>query len=43
MACEALIHAIQGFNGIRTVVLRYANVVGSRLRHGVIYDLLMKR
>jgi len=23
-------------------MLRYANVVGSRLRHGVIYDLLMK-
>ncbi|PUA31615.1 MAG: hypothetical protein B7O98_08945 [Zestosphaera tikiterensis] len=28
--------------GIRAVVLRYANVVGPRLRHGVIYDLLMK-
>ncbi|MEM3680037.1 MAG: SDR family NAD(P)-dependent oxidoreductase [Metallosphaera sp.] len=42
VACEALIHAYSRLYGIRAVVLRYANVVGSRLRHGVIYDLLMK-
>jgi len=41
-ACENLIHAYSKLYGIRTVVLRYANVVGPRLRHGVIYDLLMK-
>ncbi|WP_446752435.1 NAD-dependent epimerase/dehydratase family protein [Vulcanisaeta sp. JCM 16161] len=28
--------------GINCVILRYANIVGPRLRHGVIYDLLMK-
>jgi len=41
-ACESLIHAYSKLYGIRAVVLRYANVVGPRLRHGVIYDLLMK-
>ena len=28
--------------GINCVALRYANIVGPRLRHGVIHDLLMK-
>ncbi len=28
--------------GINCVALRYANIVGPRLRHGIIYDLLMK-
>ncbi|WP_054842201.1 GDP-mannose 4,6-dehydratase [Vulcanisaeta distributa] len=28
--------------GINCVILRYANIVGPRLRHGVVYDLLMK-
>jgi len=41
-AGESLIHAYSKLYGIRAVVLRYANVVGPRLRHGVIYDLLMK-
>jgi len=41
-ACESLIHAYSRLYGIRAVVLRYANVVGPRLRHGVIYDLLAK-
>lgn len=41
-ACESLIHAYTRLYGLRAVVLRYANVVGPRLRHGVIYDLLMK-
>jgi len=42
VACESLIHAYSRLYGIRAVVLRYANVVGPRLRHGVVYDLLMK-
>jgi len=42
LACESLIHAYSRLYGIRAIILRYANVVGSRLRHGVIYDLLMK-
>ncbi|MEM3326566.1 MAG: NAD-dependent epimerase/dehydratase family protein, partial [Thermoproteus sp.] len=41
-ACENLIHAYTKLYGIRAGVLRYANVGGPRLRHGVIYDLLMK-
>ncbi|MCC6010741.1 MAG: NAD-dependent epimerase/dehydratase family protein [Fervidicoccaceae archaeon] len=41
-ACEALIHAYSKLYGIRSVVLRYANVVGPRLRHGVIYDFINK-
>jgi UDP-glucose 4-epimerase len=41
-ACENLIHAYSRLYGIRAVVLRYANVVGPRLRHGVIWDLINK-
>ena len=41
-ACENLIHAYTTLYGIKAVILRYANVIGPRLRHGVIYDLLMK-
>ncbi|MEM4724035.1 MAG: NAD-dependent epimerase/dehydratase family protein [Candidatus Hadarchaeum sp.] len=41
-ACENLIHAYTRLYGIGAVALRYANVVGSRLRHGVIYDFILK-
>ncbi|MEL9909410.1 MAG: NAD-dependent epimerase/dehydratase family protein [Sulfolobales archaeon] len=41
-ACENLIHSYSKLYGIKAVILRYANVIGPRLRHGVIYDLLMK-
>ncbi|MEM3836081.1 SDR family NAD(P)-dependent oxidoreductase [Pyrobaculum sp.] len=41
-ACENMIHAYSKLYGIKAVILRYANVVGPRLRHGVIYDLMMK-
>lgn len=41
-ACENLIHAYSTLYGIRSVALRYANVVGPRLRHGVLFDLIMK-
>ncbi|MEM1507297.1 MAG: SDR family NAD(P)-dependent oxidoreductase [Candidatus Bathyarchaeia archaeon] len=41
-ACESLIHAYSRLYGIRAVVLRYANVVGPRLRHGVVYDFIVK-
>ena len=41
-ACENLIHAYSRLYGIKAVVLRYANVVGPRLRHGVIHDLMVK-
>lgn len=41
-ACENLIHAYSKLYGIRAVALRYANVVGPRLRHGVTWDFLNK-
>jgi UDP-glucose 4-epimerase len=41
-ACENLIHAYTKLYGIKAVILRYANVVGPRLRHGVVWDLINK-
>ncbi|MEM2025190.1 MAG: SDR family NAD(P)-dependent oxidoreductase [Desulfurococcaceae archaeon] len=41
-ACENLIHAYSKLYGFNALLLRYANIVGPRLRHGVIYDLLVK-
>ena len=41
-ACENLIHAYTKLYGIRAVVLRYANVVGPRLRHGVTWGFINK-
>ena len=42
VACESLIHAYCELYGIRTVILRYANVIGPRLRHGVVFDFVCK-
>jgi UDP-glucose 4-epimerase len=41
-ACENLIHAYSKLYGIKAIVLRYANVVGPRLRHGVVWDFVVK-
>jgi UDP-glucose 4-epimerase len=41
-SCENLLHAYSALYGLKTLVLRYANIVGPRLRHGIIYDLLIK-
>lgn len=41
-ACESLIHAYSRLYGMGAVALRYANVVGPRLRHGVVYDFIIK-
>lgn len=41
-ACENLIHAYTNLYGLRAIILRYANVIGPRLRHGVIYDFIAK-
>ncbi|MDI9619967.1 MAG: SDR family NAD(P)-dependent oxidoreductase [Candidatus Nezhaarchaeota archaeon] len=41
-ACEGLMHAYSRLYGVRALVLRYANVVGPRLRHGVVYDFVVK-
>ena len=42
LACEAIISGYAHTFKIRSLVLRYANIIGSRLRHGVIYDFIMK-
>jgi UDP-glucose 4-epimerase len=41
-SCESLIHAYTRLYGFKAVVLRYANIVGPRLRHGVVWDLINK-
>jgi UDP-glucose 4-epimerase len=41
-AGEVMCGAYARLYGLRCLVLRYANVVGPRLRHGVIYDFIMK-
>jgi len=41
-ACESLIHAYSKLYSIKAVIIRYANVVGPRLRHGVIWDFIKK-
>jgi len=40
--CEALICSYAHLYGFKAVSLRYANIVGPRLRHGVIYDFIVK-
>ncbi len=41
-ACESLICSYAYLYGFKAASLRYANIVGPRLRHGVVYDFLMK-
>jgi UDP-glucose 4-epimerase len=41
-ACENLMHAYSKLYRIKAIVLRYANVVGPRLRHGVVWDFFVK-
>ncbi|WP_440059964.1 SDR family NAD(P)-dependent oxidoreductase [Thermogladius sp. 4427co] len=41
-SCEALLHAYTVLYGFRSIIIRYANIVGPRLRHGVIWDFLVK-
>jgi UDP-glucose 4-epimerase len=41
-ACESIIHAYAMLYNIRAVILRYANIVGPRLRHGVVWDFINK-
>ncbi|MEM2341634.1 MAG: NAD-dependent epimerase/dehydratase family protein [Candidatus Bathyarchaeia archaeon] len=42
LACEALISGYSNLFGFRSVICRLANVIGSRSRHGVIYDFIEK-
>lgn len=42
LSSEALIHAYSYMNGISSLVLRFPNVIGPRLTHGVIFDFINK-
>ena len=42
LACENLILAYSKLYGIRTLILRYANIIGPRSGHGVIIDFINK-
>ena len=41
-ACEILCKTYAKLYNIHCLILRYANIVGPRLRHGVIYDFIIK-
>ncbi len=41
-AAEIMCQTYARLYGVKCLVLRYANIVGPRLRHGVIYDFIMK-
>jgi UDP-glucose 4-epimerase len=42
LACEGLISAYSHLFGIKAWIFRFANVVGARMGHGVIYDFIQK-
>lgn len=42
LAGEALVTSYSNLYGFKAALLRYANIIGPRLRHGVIYDFLKK-
>ncbi len=42
LACEAYLTSYANSYGIKTTVLRYANIFGERSNHGVMYDFFQK-
>ena len=42
LACETLIGTYARLYGLKALILRYANVIGSRMTHGVIVDFIRK-
>ena len=42
LACETLIKTYTRLYGLRALILRYANIIGSRSTHGVIIDFIRK-
>jgi len=42
LACEVLLETYHRLYGLRTLSLRYANIIGPRLTHGVIVDFIRK-
>lgn len=42
LACEAMVSAYAELYGIRGYIFRFANVIGRRSTHGILYDLVHK-
>jgi UDP-glucose 4-epimerase len=42
IVCEHVVHAYAKFYSFKAVAMRYASVVGPRLRHGVVWDFTNK-
>jgi len=42
LACEGLISSYCNTYGIKAIMFRFANIIGSRSRHGVIWDFIHK-
>jgi UDP-glucose 4-epimerase len=42
LGCEALLASYAHTFGLKSLVFRFANIVGPRLRHGVIHDFILK-
>ncbi|RLI26909.1 UDP-glucose 4-epimerase [Candidatus Bathyarchaeota archaeon] len=42
LACETLICTYARLYGLKALILRYANIVGPRMKHGVIVDFMRK-
>jgi len=42
LSCETLLQAYTHTYGIKTLILRLANIIGKRSNHGVIYDFIQK-
>lgn len=42
LACEAFISAYSNLYGIQSWIFRFANVIGQRVTHGILYDFLEK-
>ncbi|MEM2167963.1 MAG: NAD-dependent epimerase/dehydratase family protein [Candidatus Nezhaarchaeales archaeon] len=42
LSCENLAHTYARLYGLKALTLRYANVVGPRIRHGVVVDFIRK-
>jgi UDP-glucose 4-epimerase len=42
LSCEALVRAYSSTYGLAAVCLRYGNIIGPRLGHGIVYDFFVK-
>ncbi|MBI2075720.1 MAG: NAD-dependent epimerase/dehydratase family protein [Candidatus Aenigmarchaeota archaeon] len=42
LSCEAFVSAYSNLYGIQSWIFRFANVIGQRVTHGILYDFLQK-